>query len=452
MSTEIRPSLREQLEADPLGLTKRHEWDEPELTPPQQRAALIRLVVVVAAVIGLGYLAGAGETVLLVLVLILCIVAHEFGHYITAKAAGIKVTEFFVGFGPRLWSVRRGETEYGVKALPLGGYCRIIGMNNLEEVDPEDEPRTYRQAPLWRRLSVAVAGSTMHFIIAVLVLFAMFFWTGDIGNYVSPPTSAISASAPIFEIDGLSTGPSPAEKAGFKLGDRIVAVDGQPVTTWDNLVTLIQSSTGKRLDVTVSRHGQLQHLFAVPISRAGVQLQNGDKLAPGPKSGGFLGLAPDPIVHIHSSLGLSVSRAGGAWVHIGALTLGAFGHLFTLGGVHNYFHMLSSQSAANSSNVRFSSPVGIVRDLHQSAKTGLAEVLWLIAAINLSIGIFNLLPIFPLDGAHVGVALYEGVRSRRRKRYFADIAKMLPLVYAGLALIVFLGVSALFLDLRDLTT
>ena len=100
------------------------------------------------------------------LALIGCIVAHEFGHYTTAKAAGIKVTEFFVGFGPRLWSVRRGETEYGVKALPLGGYCRILGMNNLEEVDPADEARTYRQAPLWRRLSVALAGSAMHFLIA----------------------------------------------------------------------------------------------------------------------------------------------------------------------------------------------------------------------------------------------------------------------------------------------
>ena len=117
-------------------------------------------------IVGLGFAAGAGETVLLVLALIGCIVAHEFGHFVTAKAAGIKVTEFFVGFGPRLWSVRRGETEYGVKALPLGGYCRILGMNNLEEVDPADEPRTYRQAPLWRRLSVALAGSAMHFLIA----------------------------------------------------------------------------------------------------------------------------------------------------------------------------------------------------------------------------------------------------------------------------------------------
>src|SRR5208282_2254501 len=119
-----------------------------------------------------------------VLALVAMVMLHEFGHFATAKWSGMKVTEFFVGFGPRLWSLRRGETEYGIKALPLGGYCRIIGMNNLEEVDPADEPRTYRQAPVWRRLSVALAGSAMHFLIAICLLFTMFFWTGDRGAYL----------------------------------------------------------------------------------------------------------------------------------------------------------------------------------------------------------------------------------------------------------------------------
>src|SRR5687768_18508845 len=94
---------------------------------------------------------------------------HELGHYLTAKWAGMKVTEFFVGFGPRIWSFRRGETEYGVKVLPLGGYCRIIGMNNLEPIAPEDEARTYRQQPFPQRLAVAVAGSFMHAVMAFMV-------------------------------------------------------------------------------------------------------------------------------------------------------------------------------------------------------------------------------------------------------------------------------------------
>jgi membrane-associated protease RseP (regulator of RpoE activity) len=157
---------------------------------------------------------------------------------------------------------------------------------------------------------------------------------------------------------------------------------------------------------------------------------------------------------IHSSFGESLSRAGGAWVHVSALTLGAFGHLFTVHGAGSYLHMLGNQKAADNPStggVRFESPVGIVRLLHQAGQSGAPSVLWLLAVINLSLGIFNLLPFFPLDGGHVVVALYEGARSFRR-RYHADVAKLLPLFYAGLALVLFLGASALFLDLRDLVT
>jgi membrane-associated protease RseP (regulator of RpoE activity) len=442
-------------------LAGHRQWEDAPGSPaPNERWALLRLLVVVSAIIALGFAAGAGETVLLVLALIACIVAHEFGHYITAKAAGIKVTEFFVGFGPRLWSVRRGETEYGVKALPLGGYCRILGMNNLEEVDPVDEARTYRQAPLGRRLSVALAGSAMHFLIALLVLFALFFWTGDNGNYLA---SAISfpASNPIVEIDGLQVGnrvvASPAQEAGFRIGDRIFAVDGRHFSNWAQISAYIQSHYGQRLNVTVSRQGRLVHLFPVPVNKYAVQISGaGAPALPKPPAGtrpvGFIGVAPSPL--IHSSFGQSVSRAGGAWVHVNALTLGAFGHLFTLHGANSYFHMLSSQRAADnpSNGVRFESPVGIVRLLHQAGQTGLPTVLWLLAVLNLSLGIFNLLPFFPLDGGHVVVALYEGVRSRPRRRYQADVAKLLPLFYLGLGLVLFLGASALFLDLRDLAT
>ena len=174
---------------------------------------------------------------------------------------------------------------------------------------------------------------------------------------------------------------------------------------------------------------------ATTSSSAGPATPSLPKTSPGAAPVGFIGVSPSPV--IHSSLGGSLSRAGGAWVHVNALTLDAFGRLFTLHGASSYLHMLSNQKAADNpgNGVRFESPVGVVRLLHQAGQSGAATVLWLIAVLNLSLGIFNLLPFFPLDGGHVVVALYEGVRSRRRRRYHADVAKLLPLFYLGLGLV-----------------
>src|SRR4051812_7182948 len=129
----------------------------------------IRLVLLVGGILALGFVAG-WPVLVIVLAIIVMIFLHELGHYVTAKWAGMKVTEYFIGFGPRIWSFQRGETEYGVKAIPAGAYVRIIGMNSLDEVDPADEPRTYRQQPFWQRFTVAVAGSTMHFLLALILL------------------------------------------------------------------------------------------------------------------------------------------------------------------------------------------------------------------------------------------------------------------------------------------
>ncbi len=452
--TADNPALsRPELPGDPFGLV-RHHGEEPETEAPldgrSNRWALLRLALVVAAVIGAAYAAGVGETVLLVGFLVACIVAHELGHFLTAKAARMKVTEFFVGFGPRLWSVRRGETEYGVKALPLGGYCRIVGMTNLEEVDPADEARTYRQRPVWRRLTVAVAGSCMHFLIAFAVLFAMFAGTGDVSGYLPVP-----ADSPIVAIVALAHGQSPAQKAGFRLGDQVEAVDGHHFETFAEMKAFIVARPDTRLSVEVDRHGRLLTLHPRTVNLETVAIKGvGAGATRVARPTGFIGFEVSSVVH--SSLGASVLHAAGDWWHISAETLGAFGRLLTLHGIQSYFHLLSSPSAAahpGPHSVRFESPVGIVVLLHRAAGAGLAWVLYLLAAINLSLGIFNLVPLLPLDGGHVVIALYEGVRGfLQRRPYHADVRKLLPVFYLAIALIAFLGISALFLDIRQLAT
>ncbi|MDE3205098.1 MAG: site-2 protease family protein [Acidobacteriota bacterium] len=406
-------------------------------------AEVARLAVVVAAVIAAGYLAGYGEPVLLILFLIGCIVAHEFGHYIAAKTGRVKVTEFFVGFGPRLWSIRRGETEYGVKGIPLGGYCRIVGMNNLEEVDPAEEGRTYRAAPLWRRLLIDVAGSSMHFVIALVVLFSMFFWTGDQGYYLT----RVPADSPIQAIVALQGGQSPAQKAGLQVGDRIEAINGVHFATYQDMAKYIQARAGVRLDLTVERGGRLLHLYPTPIPEdSAVPLSGGQKLPGGHV--GFIGFSTSGIVH--SSFTASVSEAGGAFVAGAAQTFDALGHLVTFHGVSSYFHMLSSQKAAKSNPNQLTTVVALPSVLNQASQSGLPTVLWILALINISIGIINLLPFFPVDGGRVVVALYEGIRSIRRP-YRVDMQKLLPVMYAMLTVFVLYSFGWILINLRTMS-
>jgi membrane-associated protease RseP (regulator of RpoE activity) len=411
-------------------------------TPEEQRRAIWRLLLIVAAVAVVSAIAGVGETVLVVAAIIGIIVFHEFGHLVAAKAFKIKVTEYFIGFGPRLWSIRRGETEYGVKALPLGGYCRIIGMNNMEEVDAADEPRTYRQHPVWQRVTVALAGPATHFIVALGLLFAMFFWTGDYGNVVS----TIPANNPIVALDGLTTGQSPAQAVGLRIGDRIVSVDGHHFASFSKLGAFLAARPGQRVVLTVDRGGHLLTFTPTLAQRSEAKLPGSQARSfAGPQ--GFLGIEVSPLVKL--GLGSSVVHSFTGIGTIVTTNVEAIPH-----AVANTVHQLANPAAARnpSTAVRFESPVGVVRLVHQATRVGLAEVLFLLADISIFVGIFNLLPMPPLDGGHIAVAVYEKARSRRDRVHHADARKLAPLLYAGILVIVLLGLSTLFLDLRGLLT
>ena len=191
-------------------------------------------------------------------VVVLVILFHEFGHFITGKAFGIKVEEFFVGFGPRLWSTRRGETEYGIKAIPAGGYVRIAGMNPFQETPKEDLPRTFGAKPIWQRAIVLAAGSFTHFVLAVLILVVFF---AALGPLVAEPTVDVV-------VPRLASGaPTPASTAGFRAGDRLLAVDGHPVTSWEDTQSYIRTHPGRPIRFEVERNGQGVTLTVTPASQ-----------------------------------------------------------------------------------------------------------------------------------------------------------------------------------------
>jgi membrane-associated protease RseP (regulator of RpoE activity) len=273
----------------------------------------------------------------------------------------------------------------------------------------------------------------------------MFFWTGDRGAYLTN----VPAGNPITQILAFNGATSPAEQAGLRVGDRIEAVDGHRFGQWTQLAAYIQGHPGRRLDITVLRDGRAVELQATPVPADTVHVSGQAQLPAGKV--GVLGIGVSDV--IHSGFGASLSEAGGAFVHAGAGTLDALGHLVTLHGISSYVHMVTSQRAAQQSSDRLVSVVGLPSVLHQAGESGLPTVLWVLALINISIGIFNLVPLFPLDGGRVVVALYEGAAGLMRGRsYRVDMAKLLPIMYAGLAVILFFALGSMFIDLRNVAS
>ena len=221
----------------------------------------MRLAVAVVAVAAVFIVFGLGDLFLVIVAIVLMIMIHEAGHFVTAKWSHMKVTEFFVGFGPRLWSIRRGETDYGVKGIPAGGYVKIPGMTNLEEIDPADEPRTYRQQPFYKRIIVASAGSFMHFVMAFLLAWGFLVFIGSQSN------SSIEIAA-LSSFAGHSS--TPAQRAGLKVGDVIVAVNGHSFTDLDAVTDAIKRSVGRPVTLTVERDGTTRTLAVVPDDKRDV--------------------------------------------------------------------------------------------------------------------------------------------------------------------------------------
>ncbi len=225
--------------------------DEPEM----ERAGAWRLALVVAALVALWWWQGSA-LVVVILALLFMITMHELGHYLMAKRAGMKVTQFFIGFGPRIWSTQRGETEYGIRAIPAGAFVKVPGMLRDEEVSASDEPRSYRQASFKDRVTMASAGSAMHFLMAFVLLFAHFAFFDQIDSNNWSVESVVPGSA--------------AAEAGLASGDRVLSVDGAKVDGQEDLSDEVRSRPGETVPIVVERDGEQIDLTATLGTRASI--------------------------------------------------------------------------------------------------------------------------------------------------------------------------------------
>lgn len=380
------------------------------------------------AVVGLALLIAARPsawvTVAIIVGIFVTIMLHEAGHMIMAKRGGMKVTEFFVGFGPRLWSFRRGETEYGVKAIPLGGYVRIIGMSNLEEVQPEDEPRAYRNASTANKLKTILAGITVNLLIAFILFFTVIVGAGEM-----KPTTGVERL----------TEKGPAVEAGIRPGDRIVAIDGQPIHSWDALGSKVRPSGGKRLLVTVDRGGKT---LDVPVTP---QIVGGE---------GKLGVYAAFDRRTFTPLA-AVPRTFGVMWESTTANVSALGKIFSPSGVERYSKTVGNPDAKGAipADERPRSILGIVADGGEIVGGNVWILLLLLGTINLFLAFVNLIPLPPLDGGHAAVAIYEAIASRvKGRRVQVDYRRLVPVAAAVLVVFLAFGLSAAYLDVRGMFT
>ncbi len=406
---------------------------------------------------------------------LLMVVIHELGHFVAAKAFNMKATEAFFGFGPRIWSTTRGETEYGIKALPLGGYVRIIGMNPFEEVAPEDEGRTYRENPFWKKSVVVLAGIFSHFVVAFILFYALAlaYGVGIITTEINGVSKVMASSSGIEEeqelvlllgdevvaVDGvpiaewvpvekdpgevtevdverggrvitLSTteflSPAPAAGVDVQTGDILLEFAGEPIDEWSEFQELAQSNPGEAVDVVLDRGGE----------RVAIQVTLASRMVDGVNQG-FFGVSPVTAVESPGVFG----AIGEASADVGVATRAAVEGLWGL--VANFDDLVGAVFTDTDpevlNQVRPVSPIGLVRI------AGPIEVsLQLLAFVNVFVGVLNFVPLYPLDGGHFSVALYEKIRGRD-----ADVRRLLPVAAAVFVFIVVLGLLGFYFDIVD---
>jgi regulator of sigma E protease len=347
----------------------------------------------------------------------LLILLHEAGHFVAAKATGMRVEGFYLFFGPTLWSVKRGETEYGIKSIPLGGYVKINGMNPEEVMPPGEEHRAYHRQKVWKRIVVAAAGPAVNIALAFVILFAVF----KIGGLqeIKPQVGEVEAKTPAAKL--------------LQPGDEIVAVEGhsfaglsaeRKIEHFGRLVAAHecagQQTEGcvakKPVELTIHRDGQLKTIEASPRYNAEAK-----KVLIGFSYGGEFA----PI-----SSSIAASRSWDAMSEVITRTGSKFAHIF--------------ESKARK---EFHSVVGISDIGHEAVNAGWRQAFLLLALVSISLGLINLLPILPLDGGHIFWAIVEKLRGGKP----VSIRVMEGATIIGFALVLMLMVIGVSNDIGSIT-
>jgi len=334
----------------------------------------------------------------------LLIVFHEFGHFLVAKLSGVGVLTFSVGFGPKLFVRKKGETEYALSAFPLGGYVKMIGEDPDEEVSQADRERSFAHKSLFKRCAIVFAGPGFNLMLAVLLLMLVFVFYGV------PVMSTL--------VSGVEKA-SPAEQAGIAKGDRIVAIDGKPVTEWEELSQTIKGSQGKPINLEIRRGSETIKVAVQPTKKEGKSIF-GER-----KDDWMIGIGSQGTIE-KGKPGLAVGKAfTQTWDYI-KITLLAFYKMIT----------------GDVSPRNIGGPILIAQMAGQQAQEGVGNFLHFLAVLSINLGVLNLLPVPVLDGGHLLFFLVEAVI---RKPVSVRVREMAQQV--GICLLALLMVYAFYNDI-----
>jgi membrane-associated protease RseP (regulator of RpoE activity) len=419
--------------------------------------------------------------VLIILVgLALSIGLHEIGHLVPAKLFGVKVTQYMVGFGKTLFSFRRGETEYGVKAIPLGGYISMIGMfppgkdgtagrnattgfmqtmvqdarvTSMESVAVGEEDRTFYKLPVWKRVVIMFGGPFMNLLIGVVLfgVLLMGFGTPQSSTTVGTVSQCVLPSTSTQKSCATGDPAGPAAQAGLKPGDTIVSIDGTKITTWAQSTAIIRKSTDRPLTVVLSRDGAERTVTITPrtntVARTDAQGavlkdSSGTVLT---QTVGFVGigpvteLVPQPATSVLPAVGAQTGAVVGVIVHLPQRLVDVWNAAFGPGerDPNGPISVVGIGRAAGELTALDGVPV--VDKVY--------TMIGMLASLNIALFVFNLIPLLPLDGGHIAGALWEGIRRtfaklfKRRDPGPVDMAKLMPLTFV--VVIVLGGMSVL---------